>query len=104
MVVSRWLVIPTAAMSVAERLASASADEITSRVLFQISVASCSTQPLWGKYCVVSFWAMPQRFPKRSKMMARVLVVPLSMARTNCDMSLLASRADAPDAPMCALG
>ncbi len=44
-VVSRWLVMPTAATSAALTPALASAPAITASTLVQISSASCSTQP-----------------------------------------------------------
>ena len=50
-VVSRWFVMPTAAMLPAFTPAFASATATTSRVLRQISAASCSTHPARGKIC-----------------------------------------------------
>ena len=47
-VVSRWFVMPMAAMSAADRPAFAMAPRATSRVVSQISAASCSTQPGLG--------------------------------------------------------
>ena len=47
-VVSRWLVMPTAARSEAERLALLRAPWMTSWLRSQISLASCSTQPGFG--------------------------------------------------------
>jgi hypothetical protein len=44
-VVSRWLVMPSAAMSAAFRAALASASRATASCVSQISLASCSTQP-----------------------------------------------------------
>ena len=55
--VSRWLVMPTAAMELAPRLALPRAPPTTSRVLFQISVPLCSTHPARGKICSCSFWS-----------------------------------------------
>ncbi len=55
---------------------------MTSRVLFQISAGSCSTQPACGKICSCSSWPEETMLPPWSKMMARVLVVPWSMAST----------------------
>jgi len=47
-VVSRWLVIPTAAMSAARTRASASATVAACPTVAQISSGSCSTQPGCG--------------------------------------------------------
>ncbi len=55
---------------------------MTSRVLFQISAGSCSTQPACGKICSCSIWPTETMLPLWSKTMARVLVVPWSMAIT----------------------
>jgi hypothetical protein len=46
--VSRWLVMPTPAMSPAPAPADCIASSITSFVRAQISFASCSTQPGFG--------------------------------------------------------
>ena len=79
--VSRWLVMPIAAMSCLVMLALDSACPITSRVLFQISIGSCSTQPALGKICSCSSWPEETMCPW-SNTMARELVVPWSMATT----------------------
>ena len=55
----------------------------TSWTLVQISVASCSTQPGFGKICSCSFWSTETMRPSRSKTMQRVEVVPWSMAAMN---------------------
>ena len=47
-VVSRWFVMPMAAMSAADRPSCCMALLATSRVVSQISAASCSTQPGFG--------------------------------------------------------
>jgi hypothetical protein len=47
--VSRWLVMPMAAMRAAGALFRAL--RMTSWVLFQMREASCSTQPGFGKIC-----------------------------------------------------
>ena len=47
-VVSRWLVMPIAAMSVAARPALASASQAVASCELQISFGSCSTQPGCG--------------------------------------------------------
>ena len=80
-VVSRWLVIPMPASALASSLALASAPRQTSTVARQISSASCSTQPGLGKICGSSFCALATGRPVASNTMARVLVVPWSMAR-----------------------
>ncbi len=54
-VVSRWLVMPTAARSGAARPPLLSAPAITSCVRAQISSGLCSTQPGRGKICWCSF-------------------------------------------------
>ena len=53
----------------------------TASVACQISSGSCSTQPSAGKICGSSRCAMAQRGAWPSKTMARVLVVPWSIAR-----------------------
>ena len=80
-VVSRWLVMPMPASALASSLALASAPRQTSTVARQISSASCSTQPGLGKICGSSFCALATGRPVASNTMARVLVVPWSMAR-----------------------
>src|SRR5690606_37966779 len=86
MVVSRWLVMPMAHTSSAFRPLLARAWRHTSRVLSQISSASCSTQPSLGKYCLNSRWALASGRPWALKTMARELVVPWSMASRYWDM------------------
>jgi hypothetical protein len=54
----------------------------TSRTLSQISTGLCSTQPARGKICSCSFWPGGDDAAAWSKMIARELVVPWSMART----------------------
>src|SRR4051794_28001808 len=80
-VVSRWLVMPMAAMSAAERLALRIASCATASWVVQISSGSCSTQPDWGKIWRNSFCATAWMWPSRLKRMARELVVPWSRAR-----------------------
>jgi hypothetical protein len=58
-----------------------SACPITSRVLRQISIGSCSTQPALGKICSCSSCPDATIEPCLSKMIDRVLVVPWSIAR-----------------------
>jgi len=81
-VVSRWLAMPRAATSsvlIPARLSASGASRFTLR---QISAASCSTQPGRGKYCLCSCWARETSWPRRSKTMHRVDVVPWSIAMT----------------------
>ena len=80
-VVSRWLVMPMPASALASSFARASASRQTSTVADQISSASCSTQPDRGKICGSSFCADATGRAAASNTMARVLVVPWSMAR-----------------------
>ena len=81
-VVSRWLVMPTAARPAGPVPADRSASETTCWTLSQISSASCSTQPGRGKICRCSRWATATISPARSKTMHREEVVPWSMAAT----------------------
>ena len=80
-VVSRWLVMPMALMSLALSPALAMASRAVASWVVQISFASCSTQPGCGKCCVSSHWAMATMLPSRSKTMLRELEVPWSRAR-----------------------
>ena len=80
--VSRWFVMPIAFTLWRVTLAFESAWPMTSRVLFQISFGSCSTQPACGKICSCSSWPVETMLPAWSKRMARVEVVPWSMAMT----------------------
>src|SRR5947207_4951955 len=79
--VSRWLVMPMPARSLASSLALASAPRHTSTVARQISSGSCPSQPGLGKICGSSFCAEATGRRATSNTMARVLVVPWSMAR-----------------------
>src|SRR3712207_3272032 len=74
--------MPTATTSECPTLPRASAWPTTSRVLAQISFASCSTHPARGKICWCSFCPTETTAPSWSKIMQRVLVVPWSMAAT----------------------
>ena len=80
--VSRWLVIPTAAMSPAANPAAASAPAVTCWVFAHISRGSCSTHPAAGKCCWCSRWSALTTRPVWSKIMQRVEVVPWSIAAT----------------------
>ncbi len=62
-VVSRWFVMPTAARSLACSFAFWRAPFTTSCVRVQISFASCSTHPAFGKICSCSFWSTPITVP-----------------------------------------
>src|SRR4051812_41911965 len=92
-VVSRWLVMPTASTSPASAGEEASAPLTTSRVRRQISVPSCSTHPAFGVICSCSRWSTKTTSPSRSKRMNRELVVPWSMAPTYLAMSVRLRRA-----------
>ena len=80
MVVSRWFVMPMAAMSSADAPTSFMADSATPSWVVQISLASCSTQPGLGKYWVNSFCATLHISPLALKRMQRLDVVPASSA------------------------
>ncbi len=88
-VVSRWLVMPSAARSDAVRLAAFSAVWMTAAVRSQISTGLCSTQPACGRICSCSSWCLPTSLPEWSKIMNRVLVVPWSTAPTKSGMAVL---------------
>ena len=62
-VVSRWLVIPMAAILYGLIWVLIITSDITNWTLSQISVASCSTQPGCGKYWGNSFWLIPTLLP-----------------------------------------
>ena len=79
-VVSRWLVMPMAAMAEAVMPALAMAARQVASTLDQISSGSCSTWPGRGKYCGNSSWATATGRNFSSKTMARDDVVPWSMA------------------------
>ena len=80
-VVSRWLVMPMAAMSEAVSRAFLRAVFIDHRQVAQISSGTCSTQPDAGKCWVNSILPMPTICCRSLKTMARLEVVPWSMAR-----------------------
>ena len=63
---------------------------MTSWQRVQISIASCSTQPGFGKICSCSFWSIATTAPAWSKIMKRVLVVPWSRAPTYLVMRVVA--------------
>ena len=75
-VVSRWLVIPSPAMSSAFPPTFSSAPSITCWARCQISLGSCSTQPALGKICSCSSCSIAATWPPWSKIMQRELVVP----------------------------
>ena len=80
MVVSRWLVMPMAAMLAAVAPMLSMAFLATSSCVSKISLASCSTQPGLGKYWVNSFWATDTISPDSLNRMQRLEVVPESSA------------------------
>ncbi len=81
-VVSRWLVMPSAAIWPSSRPAPLTASASTASTFCQISSASCSTQPGLGKIWRCSRWATLMMLPAWSKTMHRLDVVPWSMAAT----------------------
>ena len=84
-IVSRWFVMPIAAMSEAARFEAASASFMHAASAVQISSASCSTQPGFGKCCANSRCPVPISLAAPSGSIAntipRTLVVPQSSAR-----------------------
>ena len=82
MVVSRWLVIPIPAISSAVAPILLIASTATPSMLAQISSASCSTQPGFGKYCVNSRCATLHISPFSLNRIHLLLVVPASSAIT----------------------
>ena len=81
-VVSRWLVMPIAAMSFAVMPACSIASRQTITVEVQMSSGSCSTQPEAGKCCGNSCCARAAIEMSLRNTIAREEVVPWSMART----------------------
>ena len=79
-VVSRWFVMPMAAMSPADAPARAMASWAVASCVPQISMGSCSTQPGRGYSWVNSLLAIRTLPPSRSKRIALELVVPWSSA------------------------
>ena len=75
-VVSRWLVMPIAAMSFAVTLAFFSASRQVAIVEVQMSSGSCSTQPEAGKCCGNSACAVAAIEMSPRNTMAREDVVP----------------------------
>ena len=80
--VSLWLVIPMAAISSADAPIFDIASTATPSWVDQISLASCSTQPGFGKYWVNSFCATLHISPFSLNRIQRLLVVPASSAIT----------------------
>src|SRR5262249_10122441 len=78
-VVSRWLVMPTAAIGPS---APAIASRQVDTTLCQISSGSCSTQPGRGYNWVSATCALCRGCPAVSNRIARVGVVPWATART----------------------
>src|SRR3954463_6016687 len=81
-VVSRWLVMPIAAMSFAVTPAFCKASRQVEMVEVQMSSGSCSTQPEAGKCCGNSACAFAAMEMSPRNTIAREEVVPWSMART----------------------
>src|SRR3954451_13781096 len=81
-VVSRWLVMPIAAMSFALMPAWAISARETVTVEGQMCSGSCSTQPEAGKCCGNSACAVAAMEMSPRNTIAREEVVPWSMART----------------------
>ena len=79
-VVSRWLVMPMPAMSFAASPAFAIAPRTVATVALQISSGSCSTEPGTGKIWRSSCCAVATGASLASNTIARVDVVPWSMA------------------------
>jgi hypothetical protein len=88
-VVSRWLVIPTAARLPEFSEALDRAWATASRVLSQISFGSCSTQPAFGKICSCSSCPTETISPEWLNTIARDDVVPWSTASTYFWASLI---------------
>jgi hypothetical protein len=78
-VVSRWLVMPMAAMPAASPAAMAVRQVAT--VEDQMSAGSCSTQPEAGKRCGNSCWPVVCARIAASNRIAREEVVPWSIAK-----------------------
>ncbi len=74
--VSRWFVMPMAARSAPLAPAFSRAPRAARSWLSQISSASCSTQPGFGKCWGNSYWSTATTAPASSKSMARDDVVP----------------------------
>ena len=89
-VVSRWLVMPMAAMSSGEAPASAMTCFATAICESQIASGSCSTWPGDGKICGNSWLAVLWMVPSALNRIARLEVVPWSRARTYLAMSIAA--------------
>src|SRR5450432_208004 len=89
MVVSRWFVIPMAAISETAAPIFKRASDATLAWEDQISRGSCSTHPGWGNIWVNSFCAIDFILPVWSNNIALELVVPWSKARMYFFMSQL---------------
>ena len=76
MVVSLWLVMPMAAMSLPLMSILVMASAMTEASLDQMSLGSCSTQPGRGKCWGNSFWATLRMLPSWSKTIALEELVP----------------------------
>ncbi|TCN65633.1 hypothetical protein CLV25_11022 [Acetobacteroides hydrogenigenes] len=76
MVVSRWLVMPIAAISNPVKPALATTSAATDAWVYQISLGSCSTHPGLGNSCSKGFCDTALISPEWSKIIALELVVP----------------------------
>ena len=76
MVVSRWLVMPIAAMSAPPSPSEVTASVIMAYSVAQISIGLCSTIPGLGKCCVNSFWRTAWASPFLLKTIALEELVP----------------------------
>ena len=83
MVVSRWLVIPMAEISVANNPALAITSWAVLIWVCQMSLAFCSINPAFGVMIPSGFWAMAMGVNWLSKMILRLEVVPWSSAKIN---------------------
>ncbi len=84
--VSRWFVIPIAAMSLGVMLAVFIASNMVCIWLFQISFGSCSTSPGSGYICLNSFLLTAMVSPFLLNITERELEVPWSRDRMYCGM------------------
>ena len=87
--VSRWLVKPSASMSCSLMSSSASASLKARRVLRQISIGSCSTQPFCGMCWACSNCDWATTLPSVRVMHTRVDVVPWSIAAIKAMRAIL---------------
>src|SRR5262245_14597630 len=91
--------MPSAARSLACRLAFCMPVRTTVVVRSRISTGLCSTQPACGRICSCSSWCRATSVPAWLKVMERVLVVPWSTAPTKSAMRCLHTLARGGDLP-----